>query len=292
MASSEEQNLADLRKLRNFSQQELGLRVAKELRLKWKESAAQKRVSNWESGVSSPDPTERRALAKVLGVGIQQLDTALVQRQKTSGTQAFFEKLAGGPPSFVGICFTARPIGHNDSAILTAMQKGVASGNISFAMFVPGSDVGLSPPTENEDPAVSDDRAILTGYIKNVWKEVHSYCKAIVHGAAGKNLADHLKMYKPAADTNGSPSPFPPGGSRYCLIVQAPEGQAYKRELYLWVHTERFNDLDLVDTTEDGFQLEIWERYFSAVLTSWINKKKLPADGGFWKAVDYREEQS
>lgn len=296
MPPSEQQNLVDLRKKRNLSQQDLGLRVAKELKIKWTEAVAQKRISNWEAGASLPSGSEHRALAKVLGISAHDLDLA-IQRQKVSEGQISFERLAAAEaaPSFVGICFTSEPAGHHDPTILAAMQKGIASGKISFAMFVPGRETDALT-VDSKDPEVAKQCATLNFYANDVWLEVHRYYKAIRDGvedhnpAEGSVLKDHLRMYQPTNKT----IPFTPSGSRYCLVIQAQsegKGTAYEKKLYLWVHTARLNDLQLVGTSEDGgSQVKAWEAYYTGILTEWFKEgRKLPEQGGFWTAVQGEE---
>jgi len=296
--SPEQQKLADLRKRRSLSQQEVGVRVAKDLHLKWTPSAAQKRISNWEAGTSRPSASERRALAKVLGIAARDLDSAIldsaIQKPRATGAWGPFEALAADDAldSFVAICFTSKPAGPLYPAILSAMQRGIAHGKISFAMFGPFClESIVSPGDQTDDPETARDYGFLDGsYIKHVWNGVFDYYKAIREGVMkqasnGFVLEDHLKIYKPA---DGS-VPFPPSGSRHCLVIRAVSEVvgAYDKKLYMWIHTAQFNDLEIVDTDRDGSQLELWEAYYTDVVRPWFRDKSLPdRNVGFWRTVD------
>jgi transcriptional regulator with XRE-family HTH domain len=287
--TSSKKVLASLRKQRGFkSQQSLGVAVAKELKRNWSSTVAQKQVSNWETGNSLPTDVERKAIANVLGVSEDQLELTTAQSQMHRKFTTLFEELAEyKEPAFLGICFTSRPMGSHNPSILQSLIKGVRH-KLSFAMFVPRGNMSIIRPTTKSSEL---DYDILNGYINGVWKDVEGYFRTVHQGVSEElppgddGLDNRLKLYEPI---KGAAFPFPPSGSRYCLTIQSKPDLTFNRRLWIWVHTADENQLELVedDTTQDGngIQRNIWESYFSDVVTHWRNAHTLPVDGGLWKA--------
>ncbi len=258
--------LIGFRKQHGLSQQELGRRVAYQMGLGWSDVACQKRISNWESGSSEPNEQERSALAKVLGVTREQIDANLGKTSQDS----IFHWLArdDAEPSFVGICCTSGPREIHDMGMLSSLQKGIAAGKISVAMFIPG----------NRIPDTGIDSGILNGHIAGVEKDVIEYYRCLV--ASSKDTCDRVQVYQPTINLS---MPFPPMMSCNYLIAYRDRGTVQSR-VYFWVRTARFDDLMLVDADHTP-RTSIWQHYFDPVFSTWYNKKVLSSGGGFWKST-------
>lgn len=206
--------LIGFRKQHDLSQQELGKRVAYKLGLTWTDAACQKRISNWESGSSEPNDRERGVLAKVLGVTREQIDENL----GTTTQDSIFHWLARdeAEPSFVGICCTSGPREIHDLGMLISLKKGIVSGKISVAMFIPGNSI----PNGNNDT----DTAILNGYIYGVYKDIAEYHRCLT--ASSEDAGKQVKVYKPK---NELTVPFPPMMSCHYLVAYRDRGTIQSR---------------------------------------------------------------
>ena len=82
----------ELRKSKGYTQQQLGLLVAEETARRIKSHYAQKKVSYWESGQTSPNRDEIAALARIFGVQPEEIDS--IFRLAPLSAADIFEDLA------------------------------------------------------------------------------------------------------------------------------------------------------------------------------------------------------
>ncbi len=258
--------LPDLREKRDLSQEQLGQRVAKVLNLDWSNSVAQKRVSNWENGIAQPSTQHTKALAKALGVTQDQVSAALSQTTERSVFHNLAEESA--EPSLIAICCTTKPRELHDVGILAAVQKGVASGKISVAMFVPG----------NRLASTDTDSSILNGYIASVRIGVADYYRCLT--ASHETAKEQVKIYQPSNDVF---VPFPPMMSYHYLIAQR-DHDTIQSKVYIWARTLQFDEIELVDS-DHTTQTSVWQSYFEPIFTYWVREGKLPEGSGPWKTT-------
>lgn len=256
--------LIGFRKQRGLSQQELGRQVAKRMGLDWTDTAAQKRISNWESGLSEPNDQEQRVLAKILGVSLEQIKSNLGKTSQDS----IFHWLARSEAeqSFIGICCTSGPREIYDLGMLESLQKGIAAQKISVAIFIPGNTI----------PNTDMNSTILNGYIAGVHLDVLEYYRCLL--ASSEDASNRVKVYQPATELI---DPFPPMRSCHYLVAYRDRGTLQSR-LYLWVRTVSHDELMLVDSDYTS-RTTVWQNYFTPVFTTWERKGILSEGGGFWK---------
>lgn len=257
----QEIRLADLRKRKEFTQSELGQKVAELLGKQWTESYAQKKVSNWESG-EKPTPEECRALSRILEIPYEQI-LHFFGVQTSNLVENLFAEIAASPNQNLLItCFSGKPAAPLKPELLSTIEGGLKN-NLCYAMVVPY-------PTE---PGMEKNDGIerLEIYYKSVFQAVKGFRNQLRNNIENK---DKIAFFIPK-ETRFS-FLLPPFRSRYVVRVQKPSNNKIDElSLYLWIRTAEIDQLQPVGITGIAIdettleEIQHWEAYFAELISLW-----------------------
>jgi transcriptional regulator with XRE-family HTH domain len=263
--------LAELRRSAGFTQRKLAQKLGLAL------AYGQKKVSQWEAGLSKPNERELARLAKILKTPPGEL-AIYFEDPGTQSTMELANRLAkSNRPSLFAICYSGRPRIMVDSFIRARFVEAVRR-ELSVAMFVP-YPMGL--PASN-----SSSQMLLAGYYNRVWGSVLEVRERL---QAEVSAERKIAVYGPKTDIVTQPFLIPPFSSRYALLLEKkPQGDPDK-SLYLSVETAEKKNLQLIGTAKNDAtneEIQNWEGFFNPIITAWMADNSLPhQDCGNWQYV-------
>jgi transcriptional regulator with XRE-family HTH domain len=262
-------HLAQLRKKSRLTQsqlaQKLGLPVA----------YGQKKVSQWEAGLTKPSEEELARLAKVMKVSIDEIALYVAEPGGQSSLELGVRLAASDRPALFAICYTGRPRIMSDSFVRARFVEAMKR-TLSMAMFVP---FPMAAPSSQ-----SSARMLLAGYYSRVWGSVLDV-RDRLQAEVGHDR--NIGLYGPSQNTIGEPWFTPPFGSRYALLVQKNAQGDADKSLYITLETAQNKSLQLIGTASDDAtfeEIQSWEAFFNPVITAWMTDNSLPHhDCGTWQ---------
>jgi transcriptional regulator with XRE-family HTH domain len=266
--------LAELRKRAGLTQRQLGRNIGMPA------SYGQKKVSQWESGFSTPSAKQITKLAKELEIPSDQLATYFADPNSHSAVELVSHLAALKHPALFAVCYSGRPRTFLDS-FLRATYAEAFRKHLYVALFVP------FPLTLRD--ATPDSSLLLTGYNSRVWGSVFALYEKLRDEIKGSAFDSHLATYGPRIAPDTQSLFIPPFQSRYSMFFEKNKSDDYDRSLYLSVETAENKNIQLIGTSADEAaddQIQSWEAYFGGVITAWMKNNELPnPDRGYWQRV-------
>ena len=163
----------------------------------------QKKVSQWEAGLTKPNDKELARLAKVLDVSVDDIAIYVSDPGGQSSLDLATRLVESDRPALFAICFSGRSRIMSDSIVRARFVKAMKR-NLSVAMFVPFPTTAPS--------SQSSARMLLAGYYSRVWGSVLEV-RDKLQTEVGRER--NIGLYGPNQDIVREPWFAPPFGSRY-----------------------------------------------------------------------------
>jgi transcriptional regulator with XRE-family HTH domain len=271
--------LLELRRSLGYTQLKLGLLVAREIKKHFSKPYAQKKISQWESGITRPNEEESNALAHLFGLGRPEIEQFFSKAAPLSAADMLEDLSISAKPSLVIACYSSKP----RATLVQDVRKALANAltaNVSFAMFFP------HPLAIDPSLAASFDDDLLKYYC-DTWNQVLAHYKDLrsdLIPAKRKNII----LYAPKPPLRGANILVPPSNIRYTLVTQTVGQADFQSTLYSWVETESVDGLYRVGTfslQKAASQIPAWQGYFGKVISHWKATYRLISGDKYWKSV-------
>ena len=196
------------------------------------------------------------------------------KREPRSAAELFAELASSPYPCLVAACFSGLPrtIGNEafDQLLIGTKHQ------VSVAMYFP------YPKTIDRSASSDDDIYFLEYAYARSRMDVESHYSRLYCQLSETDRQKRLALYIPW-NSNSINTVLPPNSTRYTLIIQLGEEGRLTQKLYIWVESERKDDLFLVGSLSDinpTEQLRVWSAYFGAPVRRWIDEQgeALPGD--------------
>jgi len=266
--------LADLRRRHNLTQEKLARKLG------FPASYGQKKISQWEAGLTRPTEEYLGKLAHVLEVDYEVLVKRLSDGRSQSPLELFDRLSTSELPSLLAVCYSGRPRTLADS-LVRAKYEAALKKNLYTAMFVP-----FAIPTAEAAPT---SMLLLSGYFARVWGGVFASQERRREVLGAKELDKHIGIYGPRSSAKPDHLLIPPFVSRYSLLIEKGSDGGLTKSLYLAVETAETKTFQLIGTSEDenaAEQIQDWEAYFGPVVKVWVKETALPQRNcGYWQRL-------
>lgn len=281
--------LSRRRKELGLSQSDLGEKLFARLKRK-SMTYAQKKISLFEAGQSSPTQEEIAALSEILQISVDALAASFDSSNMRSASEIFEQLAESTVPSLMAVCFRSKPgaPSHPDllDSLIAALRKGLC-----YALVIPypqqietGTDRLRMRLRKNHYEAIT----LSVLQYRDMLRKLLSRSGMSSQDCEGKVIA-----YVPRGDVGSfriDPTPH-----RETLIVEASGGMVDEHRLYSWVELAEEGGLKEVDNALVPTLVGLWELYYWEIITGWAKAepRRLPvtfSKESFWEVCELPTE--